>query len=179
MARMPWTSYLKSHLGSSATVRTRKVKAMFPQMRKDSRSGLQKSIELQNMNRMRSYGTLPSEEDPQETALLPQPEDVQKRVNARRGPHHKGYGALFAFIFLVLVGFFASPWTTTDTPAAVPPSIPPPNHSGQELQYVWLVEHDTDAYDQSLATSRSLYAIDIFLTNTSNGMFSVKAFPLP
>lgn len=44
---------------------------------------------------------------------------------------------------------------------------------GKDPQYLWVVEHDSNAYNTSLATRRSLYAQDKLTTKTSDGMFRV------
>lgn len=142
---------------------------MFPQRRKDSRSGLQRSIELKNLNRIRSYGTRPSE-DLEAHALPPQQRvGPQGRAQARITRNRIGFCALAMFTCLVYFLWFRVS-TGQDTPGAEPPSVSPPHLSGATSVYLWLVEHDGDAHDQSLATMKTLYAVDIYATNTTDGM---------
>ncbi|KAI4206882.1 MAG: hypothetical protein LQ348_000775 [Seirophora lacunosa] len=145
---------------------------MFPQRRKDSRSGLQRSIELKNLNRIRSYGTRPSE-DLEAHALPPQRRvGPQGRAQARITRNRIGFCALVMFTCLVYFLWFRVS-TGQDTPGAEPPSVSPPHLSGASSVYLWLVEHDGDAHDQSLATMKTLYAADIYATNTTDGCESI------
>ncbi|KAI4091556.1 MAG: hypothetical protein LQ344_004036 [Seirophora lacunosa] len=145
---------------------------MFPQRRKDSRSGLQRSIELKNLNRIRSYGTRPSE-DLEAHALPPQRRvGPQGRAQARITRNRIGFCALVMFTCLVYFLWFRVS-TGQDTPGAESPSVSPPHLSGASSVYLWLVEHDGDAHDQSLATMKTLYAADIYATNTTDGCESI------
>ncbi|KAL8717654.1 MAG: hypothetical protein Q9225_005127, partial [Loekoesia sp. 1 TL-2023] len=120
---------------------------------------------------MRSYGTLSSDTLP--ITETPQPShSPQERLDARHMRSHKGYSALFICMCLLLVWLFG-PTRNQDAPDNTPSSPSAPNPSGEDPEYLWLVEHDRDAHDQRLATLKSLYAVNIFLTNKSEGCASI------
>ena len=124
--------------------------------------------QLINTRQTKSYGTLPTSVPPAIKApqwrLAP-----QTRAIAKYGWSHKGYSAVFLCLCMVIVWSF-SLRTNHDSPR-VTPSLPPardrPEH---DPEYLWLIEHDEDAHDERLATLKSLYAVDKFLTNKTEGM---------
>ncbi|KAL8656277.1 MAG: hypothetical protein Q9210_000368 [Variospora velana] len=145
----------------------RRLQTMFLPKRKDSRSGLQHSIELKHLNRMRSYGTVPSEDLEAHTLPSQQRITPREREQARKMRNVKGFGALMMTMCLILF-LWCSLSEDRETPAVEPPSVSPPPLSGDTSLYLWLVEHDSDAHDPNFATLKTLFAVDMYATNTTD-----------
>lgn len=152
------------------TVSSRRLQTMFPPKRNHSKSALQHSIELKHLNRMRSYGTVPSEDLEADTSPSQQHIRSRKREQARKRSNVKGFGALVMTMCPMLF-LWCSLSKDRDTSAVEPPSLSPPHLSGDTSLYLWLVEHDSHAHGQNFATLRTLFAIDMYATNTTDGMF--------
>ncbi|KAL8839409.1 MAG: hypothetical protein Q9170_001748 [Blastenia crenularia] len=124
-------------------------------------------IELKDLKSMRPYGTVSSDAAP--TTEMPQwRQEHRQRADARYVRGHNGYGVVFlcmCFITILLFGLT----TNRETRTVKPPSPRSPDQSKQEMDYVWLIEYDEDAHDQGLATLKSLYTVDMVLTNKTEG----------
>lgn len=134
----------------------------------DMRSNV--SFEMRDIAKKRSYGTLASEHQP---LMQTRQTRHEKRLRISTGflLRYKYYGGLG--VCLLLICFIA--WSGNYRASAGPPTRTPTepsrniHHNRQLPVYLWLVEHDPDAHDQALATLKSLYTADRFLSNTSDG----------
>lgn len=120
---------------------------------------------------MRSYGTLPSDDLPTAPPQLRQATHEPDKAGRVRG--RKGYCFLLvlAICMCIMLVWLYPLFENQDSPAMGPPPMPLPDQFNRDPLYIWLVEHDGNAHDRQLATSKSLYAVDVFLIDTSNGTF--------
>ncbi|KAL9016352.1 MAG: hypothetical protein Q9185_006298 [Variospora sp. 1 TL-2023] len=116
---------------------------------------------------MRSYGTVPSGDLEADTLPSQQHIGSRKREQARKRSNVKGFGALVMTMCPMLF-LWCSLSKDRDTSAVEPPSLSPSHLSGDTPLYLWLVEHHSDAHDQNSATLRTLFAIDMYATNTTD-----------
>ncbi|KAL8705300.1 MAG: hypothetical protein Q9201_001587 [Fulgogasparrea decipioides] len=129
---------------------------------------------MKNFRKIGSYGTPSSEHQP----LLETPRPAQKRrkrASFSSQLHRKGYAAIIG-ICLILIWSFT--WRKNHDTSAAQPTPTPTNaslhhHTRQASLYLWLAEYGRPAQDPTLASLKSLYAVDKLMTNTSNCYQSV------
>ncbi|KAL8650524.1 MAG: hypothetical protein Q9226_005108 [Calogaya cf. arnoldii] len=84
------------------------------------------------------------------------------------------YTMIVLIISLALIWILSSLENQSEvTRASLLASMPHHRRPKQVPRYLWMIEHDSNAHNTSLATRRSLYAQDEVTTKSSDGMFQV------
>ncbi|KAL8803463.1 MAG: hypothetical protein Q9182_003160 [Xanthomendoza sp. 2 TL-2023] len=116
---------------------------------------------------LQDYGTMDSANYP----TSEEPESSQEAetciVSRNRGLVY--FIGFYTIISLIITHMIYKPDSTGSEPTLVSSPLPPQQYqpSVQIPHYLWLIEHDTHATDETLATLKSLYVVDGRLKNTS------------